>query len=99
MAILGDQISARDAERFGMVNRCVPHEELISTVTAMAAQVASGPTIRIGHIKSQINASFEQTRDQTFRDEANYFGLSGGDDATEAIKAYVERRPPRFTGR
>jgi 2-(1,2-epoxy-1,2-dihydrophenyl)acetyl-CoA isomerase len=99
IAILGEPLTAVDAERFGMVNRVVPAAELDHTVRALAARIVALPTIRAGHIKSQLNASYEQTKEQSFRDEANYMGLSGGDDAAEAIAAYVERRPPTFTGR
>ncbi|MGE0308742.1 MAG: enoyl-CoA hydratase/isomerase family protein [Acidimicrobiia bacterium] len=99
IAILGDPLSAADAERFGMINQCVPGDQLEDTVRALAHRVATGPTIRIGHIKSQINASFEQSKDQSFRDEATYLALSGGSDSAEAINAFLEKRPPKFTGR
>ncbi|MGE0307797.1 MAG: enoyl-CoA hydratase/isomerase family protein [Acidimicrobiia bacterium] len=99
IAILGEPLTAAEALQFGMINRCVSADALESTARDIAARVAKGPTIRIGHIKSQLNASYEQTKDQSFRDEANYMGLHGGSDATEAITAYIERRPPNFTGR
>jgi 2-(1,2-epoxy-1,2-dihydrophenyl)acetyl-CoA isomerase len=99
IAILGDRLSAADAERWGMINRCVPVDELESTVRELAARVASGPTIRIGHIKSQLNESYESTKDKSFRDEATYLALTAGTDGAEAMTAYVERRDPKFRGR
>jgi 2-(1,2-epoxy-1,2-dihydrophenyl)acetyl-CoA isomerase len=99
IAILGDPLSAADAERYGMINRCVPAAELDSTVRALAARVASGPTIRIGHIKSQLNESYESTKEKSMRDEGTYLALTPGSDGPEAMQAYLEKREPRFTGR
>ena len=99
IAILGEPLSAVDAERWGMINRCVPADELESTVRELAARVAQGPTIRIGHIKSQLNESFESTKEKSFRDEATYLALTVGADGVEAMTVYRERRDPHFTGR
>jgi 2-(1,2-epoxy-1,2-dihydrophenyl)acetyl-CoA isomerase len=99
IAILGDPLSAADAERYGMINRCVPDDQLDAEVRALAARIAEGPTIRIGHIKSQLNESFEQSMNQCLRDEATYLALTGGSDSAEAMAAFADRREPRFTGR
>jgi 2-(1,2-epoxy-1,2-dihydrophenyl)acetyl-CoA isomerase len=55
--------------------------------------------VRVGHIKSQLNSSYEAGMLASFRDEATLLGLGGGADAREAMRAYAERREPRFTGR
>jgi 2-(1,2-epoxy-1,2-dihydrophenyl)acetyl-CoA isomerase len=99
IAILGEPLRAADAERYGMINRSVPAAELDSTVRALAARVASGPTIRIGHIKSQLNESYESTKEKSMRDEGTYLALTPGSDGPEAMQAYLEKREPRFTGR
>jgi 2-(1,2-epoxy-1,2-dihydrophenyl)acetyl-CoA isomerase len=99
IAIFGEPLSAADAERWGLVNRCVPEEEFEATVRDWARRLAEGPTIRIGHIKGQLNTSLESTMAGTFREEATLLGMGGGEDSTEAMRAFAERREPRFTGR
>jgi 2-(1,2-epoxy-1,2-dihydrophenyl)acetyl-CoA isomerase len=99
MAIFGDPLSAADAERWGLINRCVPAAEFDDTVRSWAHRLASGPTIRIGHIKGQLNSSLESTMALTFKEEATLLGLGGGEDSVEAMQAYVQRREPKFTGR
>ena len=79
--------------------RIVPAEEFESTLAGWAHRVANGPTVRMGHIKGQLNAGVENPRHTTFREEVFLLALGGGEDASEAMQAYVQRREPRFTGR
>jgi len=99
LAIFGDPLSAADAERWGMTNRCVPAAEFESTVRAWAARRAAGPTVRVGDIKGQLNSSLESTMKLTFREEATLLGMGGAEDSAEAMAAFARRREPNFTGR
>jgi 2-(1,2-epoxy-1,2-dihydrophenyl)acetyl-CoA isomerase len=99
LALLGRPLAATEAERWGMVNRVVPAADFDATLQEWAADVASGPTIRIGHIKGQLNSSYESGMLASFKEEAALLGLGGGADSHEAMMAYVERRDPDFTGR
>lgn len=99
LAMLGDRLPAVDAERWGLVNRVVPVDAFEATLAEWAKRVASGPTIRMGHIKSQLNASLESTMAAVFREEVTLLHLGGGEDSIEAMRAYAERRDPTFTGR
>jgi 2-(1,2-epoxy-1,2-dihydrophenyl)acetyl-CoA isomerase len=98
LALLGKPLPAVEAERWGMVNRVVPAADFDATLREWAAEVASGPTIRIGHIKGQINSSFESGMLASFKEEAALLGLGGGSDSEEAMRAFVERRDPVFKG-
>lgn len=98
MAILGEPVPADQAERWGLVNRVVPAAEWDETVRAWAKKLASGPTIRIGHIKDQLNAAYEESMRQSFRDEVTFLHMGAGEDQAEAMRAYAEKREPRFTG-
>jgi 2-(1,2-epoxy-1,2-dihydrophenyl)acetyl-CoA isomerase len=98
LALLGKPLPAAEAERWGMVNRVVPAADFDATLREWAAEVASGPTIRIGHIKGQINSSFESGMLASFKEEAALLGLGGGSDSEEAMRAFVERRDPVFKG-
>jgi 2-(1,2-epoxy-1,2-dihydrophenyl)acetyl-CoA isomerase len=99
IALFGDRISAVDAERLGLINRAVPSEEFSEVVAQWARRLGQGPTIRMGHIKQQLNRSLESTMEFTFRDEVTLLGMGGGEDSVEAMRADAERRDPDFTGR
>jgi 2-(1,2-epoxy-1,2-dihydrophenyl)acetyl-CoA isomerase len=99
LALLGKPLSATEAERWGMVNRVVPAADFETTLGEWAAEVASGPTIRMGHIKGQLNSSYESGMLASFKEEAALLGLGGGEDSQEAMLAYVNRRDPVFRGR
>ncbi|MCW2524007.1 MAG: enoyl-CoA hydratase/isomerase family protein, partial [Frankiales bacterium] len=97
--LLGKPLSATEAERWGMVNRVVPAADFAATLREWALEVASGPTVRMGHIKGQLNSSFEAGMLASFKEEATLLGIGGGEDGHEAMQAYIERRDPNFTGR
>jgi 2-(1,2-epoxy-1,2-dihydrophenyl)acetyl-CoA isomerase len=99
IALFGDPLPARTAEEWGLVNRCVPDAEMLTVATEWAERLARGPTIGIGHIKSQINAGLDMNIQQTWREEVTFLGIGPGADMAEAAAAYREKRAPRFTGR
>lgn len=99
IALYGQPLPARTAEEWGMINACVPAEDLEATVRDWARRLADGPTIRIGHIKGQMNNGVEASMKQVFRDEVFLLGVGGGEDSMEAFRAYAEKRDPKFTGR
>jgi 2-(1,2-epoxy-1,2-dihydrophenyl)acetyl-CoA isomerase len=98
LALLGKPLPAAEAERWGMINRVVPHGEFPAALREWAREVASLPTVRVGHIKSQLNSSYEAGMLASFRDEVTLLGIGGGADGLEAMQAYLERREPRLNG-
>jgi 2-(1,2-epoxy-1,2-dihydrophenyl)acetyl-CoA isomerase len=98
IAVFGEPLSARDAERWGMINRTVPAADFETTLREWAHRLAHGPTVRMGHIKGQLNTSLESSMRATFREEATLLGMAS-EDSHEAMRAYAERRDPNFTGR
>jgi len=99
MALFGDPLPGTTAAEWGLANRCVPDDELLRVAGDWARRLAAGPTIGLGHIKGQINEAFEQTMDQSVKDEVTLLGIGAGADSQEAFAAFRERREPRFTGR
>ncbi|GGL15020.1 enoyl-CoA hydratase/isomerase family protein [Nocardia jinanensis] len=99
MVFFGDAVSAREAERLGLVNRVVPADELASTAQAWAQRLAAGPTTAIGLAKSLLNRSFESPWETALRDEAAAVEINKGTrDAAEGIASFRERRAANFTG-
>ena len=73
LALYGDPLRAAEAERWGLINRCVPADELEATTLDWARRLAAGR--RTGHIKGQLNAAWEQTMQQSFVNEVTLLGL------------------------
>jgi len=95
----GDDVSATDAERIGIVNKVVPRAELEKTLTEWAERPARGPTKAIGFAKWLTNRALDSDRHGSFWDEAYAQELvNHTEDAREGLVSFVERRPPEFKG-
>ncbi|MEM7340670.1 MAG: enoyl-CoA hydratase [Actinomycetota bacterium] len=100
LAFFGDVISAADAERFGFVNRVVPHDVLDDTVDSWADALAAGPPLALSMTKRLL--TLNATNDFWSALEAEGMAQTvnfGTDDTREAIKAFLDKRPPEFRGR
>jgi len=100
MALLGERISARQAEDWGMIWKCVADEELASTAEQMARQLATQPTLGLGLIKRALMASSDNSLDDQLDLERDLQRLAGrSDDYREGVGAFMEKREPEFKGR
>nr|WP_225447585.1 enoyl-CoA hydratase-related protein [Streptacidiphilus sp. PB12-B1b] len=100
LLLFGDPLPAAEAERLGLANRVVPAAELEKTAQSWAARLASGPTRSMALTKQLVNAALESDRAGAFAAEANAQEINlTSADAQEGVRAFVERRTPRFTGR
>jgi 2-(1,2-epoxy-1,2-dihydrophenyl)acetyl-CoA isomerase len=100
LVFFGDELSAADAERLGLVNKVVPAGELEDTVRAWAKRLAEGPTFSIGLSKRLLNRSLQADMDTLFAEEAFSQALAANsDDMREGIRSFMEKRPPAFKGR
>ncbi|HEY3970681.1 MAG TPA: enoyl-CoA hydratase-related protein [Solirubrobacteraceae bacterium] len=100
LVLLGEQISATEAERIGLVNRVVPDAEFDAAVADWAGRLAgkSPLMLRLGK-----NAMFEQ-QDLGFlaaleRLQSQLTFAQGTEDAHEGIAAFFEKRDPQWRGR
>jgi 2-(1,2-epoxy-1,2-dihydrophenyl)acetyl-CoA isomerase len=100
LAFFGDLIDAEDALAIGLVNRVLPDGELDKVCDEWAARLAAAPPIALAQTKRMLNRSFEQSFEQALDDEARSQTVNfGTSDTPEAIRAFVEKREPRFEGR
>ncbi len=100
MVFLGDDLPATEAERIGLINRCVPGAELESTTRALAERLAQGPTFAIGMSKRLLNRAVESDLETSFSDEAFAQSVvSQSQDIKEGMRAFMEKRPPQFKGK
>lgn len=95
----GEMLDAEEAYRIGMVNRVVPHDQLEAETMALAARLASGPTLAYARMKENLNRAEDCGMLTALDQEALNMQLSGmTNDHREAAKAFVEKRQPTFTG-
>ncbi len=100
IAMLGDRISAADAEKMGMIYKCVEDDEFENEVNTLLEKVAAMPTIGLGYTKFLFNASLENTLEEQLGLEGVYQEKAAlTDDYKEGIQAFLEKRKPRFLGK
>jgi len=97
---LGDIIDANEAHRIGLVNRVVPHDSLQSEVSNTASRIAQGPLTSFRYMKANINlASSADFRTMLDREAETHMRCSMTDDHKEGVRAFMEKREPKFVGR
>ena len=100
MAMLAERVSAEDAERWGLIWKCVDDDKLMDEAQKLAHSLAAGPTHTYGTIKKAIYASATNTLDQQLdleRDLQREVGRHT--DYREGVAAFLEKRKPSFTGK
>jgi len=100
LCALGEVLDARRAEALGLVNRVVPHERLMDEARALAKRLAEGPPRALGFTKRLLRQAVQADLDAHLAaGEAIQPLLLWTEDHKEAVSAFGEKRPPRFTGR
>jgi 2-(1,2-epoxy-1,2-dihydrophenyl)acetyl-CoA isomerase len=96
----GDVIDAAEALRLGIVSRVVAPEELMPAVTELARRIAAGPPMAIRLAKGSLYANAEQDLKTALERETFAQNICfETEDASEGIRAFVEKRAPNFRGR
>jgi 2-(1,2-epoxy-1,2-dihydrophenyl)acetyl-CoA isomerase len=100
LALLGEKLSAEDAERWGLIWKAIDDERLAAEAAALAAALASGPTKGYGLLKKALNASPGNSLDAQLdleRDLQREAGFS--EDYREAVSAFMDKRKPVYKGK
>ena len=100
LLLTGDVLSAKEALQLGIVNKVVPHDQLLDDTLALANRIASKPPLAIRMIKRAVY----QAQDSSLRSHLDYISshmalLSETADHREAAKAFLAKRKPIFQGK
>ncbi len=99
IALLSDTLTSADLHAWGLLNRCVPAEEVLSVAMGLAQRLAAGPTRALGLTKRLYRRSLSSDMATSFEDERNATALiSTTADRHEGVVSFVERRPANFIG-
>jgi (E)-benzylidenesuccinyl-CoA hydratase len=100
LMITGRHVSADDAFRWGLVNRVVPLAKLMTTAEDYARAIAACSPVSVRAIKECARATLAMPLDEAFEAQVEYTRrVVESEDAQEGVRAFLERRAPRFTGR
>jgi enoyl-CoA hydratase/carnithine racemase len=99
IVVLSEKLDAPTAERWGLVDALVDPGESLASALEWAERAASLPPVQVRMIKQAINASaFALDRAVSHADFDQYALAAASGDFEEGVRAFLERRPPRYTG-
>lgn len=100
LALLGDMLDAKEAERIGIVNRVVPDAQLDAFVADWAGRLAAGPPLALQLTKRMLTMGMTLSLSEALHQEAFAQTVTGSSsDTAEALRAFFQKREPKFTGR
>jgi 2-(1,2-epoxy-1,2-dihydrophenyl)acetyl-CoA isomerase len=99
LMMLGDKVSAEEAERMGMIYKFFPNETFTDEARRIAATLAAMPTKGLAYTKTLLDNSFENSYENQLHDEEIFQQRAGRtSDYKEGVDAFLQKRKPNFTG-
>ena len=100
LVFTGELIDARKACEIGLINRVVPHEQLMDAVMMLAQKIGELSPLALSMAKKIINEGMDKSLLEGCRMETEVFSsLFDSQDQKEGMKAFLEKRKPQFSGR
>jgi enoyl-CoA hydratase len=100
LLLTGDMIDTNEAYRLGLVNRVVTAAELIPSARALLTKILAQGPLAVALCIEAVDRGLDLPLDDAIALEASYFGLlSATADTAEGMRAFLEKRPAKFTGR
>jgi enoyl-CoA hydratase len=100
LILTGEMIDAQEAWRIGLVNAVVPQAELMGAAERMLRQILAQGPLAVALCIEAVNRGLDTTLEEGLALEANHFGLlASTEDMREGMRAFLDKRPARFTGR
>jgi enoyl-CoA hydratase/carnithine racemase len=99
LILTGEIIDAKEAERIGLVEEVVPHDQLMNTAFALAGKIAVNPYLSVRQAKRLVKMYWNFNRtDEGYQQELDaVLEITRTKDCQEGMRAFVEKRPPRYT--
>jgi 2-(1,2-epoxy-1,2-dihydrophenyl)acetyl-CoA isomerase len=100
LAMLAEPLSAETAAEWGLIWQAVEDDKLMDEASALAQRLGNGPTLGLGLTKQAILAAGTNSLEEQLQLEAKFQSIAGAsDDYREGVTAFLEKRPPAFTGK
>lgn len=99
LMMLGEKVSAEEAERIGMIYKVFPNESFEEETRKIVTTLANMPTVGLALTKQLLDNSFENNYEDQLHDEEIYQQRAGRTkDYKEGVQSFLEKRKPNFIG-